>query len=404
MKYNKNRLFIEKVNAQSIAKKIDTPFYCYSFNKLKTNINNFKKNFNKIDPLICFSVKSNNNLYILRIIRKFGLGADVVSKGELLRALKAGISPNKIVFSGVGKTKEEINFAIDKKILLINAESEDEINVINKIAIKKKKKVNVGLRLNPNIDAKTLKKISTGRNEDKFGVPEKIFLKIIKKFNSSSTINIRCLSVHIGSQILDYKPYLRMIRVIENILKKSKNKFDYIDLGGGMGIDYGLNSKKLNYKKYSSSIESLLKKYKVKFIFEPGRSIIGDTAYLITKVIYVKSSTKKNFIILDSAMNDFMRPALYGSLHRIIPTVKNNKILKKVHDFVGPICETTDRFLTLKKYQQLKENDTLAICDVGAYGIVLASNYNLRPKPAEVLINNSSLKIISKRENINKII
>ena len=404
MRYNKNRLFIEKVNAQSIAKKIDTPFYCYSFNKLKTNINNFKKNFNKIDPLICFSVKSNNNLYILRIIKKFGLGADVVSKGELLRALKAGISPNKIVFSGVGKTKEEINFAIDKKILLINAESEDEINVINKIAIKKKKKVNVGLRLNPNIDAKTLKKISTGRNEDKFGVPEKIFLKIIKKFNSSSTINIRCLSVHIGSQILDHKPYLRMIRVIENILKKSKNKFDYIDLGGGMGIDYGLNSKKLNYKKYSSSIESLLKKYKVKFIFEPGRSIIGDTAYLITKVIYVKSSTKKNFIILDSAMNDFMRPALYGSLHRIIPTVKNNKILKKVHDFVGPICETTDRFLTLKKYQQLKENDTLAICDVGAYGIVLASNYNLRPKPAEVLINNSSLKIISKRENINKII
>ena len=404
MRYNKNRLFIEKVNTQSIAKKVDTPFYCYSFNKLKTNINNFKKNFNKINPLICFSVKSNNNLYILRIIKKFGLGADVVSKGELLRALKAGISPNKIVFSGVGKTKEEINFAIDKKILLINAESENEINVINKIALKKRKKVNVGLRLNPNIDAKTLKKISTGRDEDKFGVPENIFIKIIKKFSSSSTINIRCLSVHIGSQILDHKPYLRMIRVIENIIKKSKNKFDYIDLGGGMGIDYGLNSKKLNYKKYSSSIESLLKKYKVKFIFEPGRSIIGDTAYLITKVIYVKSSTKKNFIILDSAMNDFMRPALYGSLHRIIPTVKNNKILKKVHDFVGPICETTDRFLTLKKYQQLKENDTLAICDVGAYGIVLASNYNLRPKPAEVLINNSSLKIISKRENINKII
>ena len=168
MRYNKHRLFIEKVNAQSIAKKIDTPFYCYSFNKLKTNINNFKKNFNKIDPLICFSVKSNNNLYILRIIKKFGLGADVVSKGELLRALKAGISPNKIVFSGVGKTKEEINFAIDKKILLINAESEDEINVINKIAIKKKKKVNVGLRLNPNIDAKTLKKISTGSNMEKF--------------------------------------------------------------------------------------------------------------------------------------------------------------------------------------------------------------------------------------------
>ena len=404
MLYKKNNLYIERVSSISLSKKVRTPFYCYSYKKIEDNINRFKSNFKSIKPLICFSVKSNNNLHILKIIRSFGLGADVVSKGELLRALKAGINPNKIVFSGVGKTPEEINFAIKKKILLINAESHSEVETIENIAKKNKKKINIGLRLNPNIDAKTLKKISTGRNEDKFGVPEKIFLKIIKKFNSSSTINIRCLSVHIGSQILDHKPYLRMIRVIENILKKSKNKFDYIDLGGGMGIDYGLNSKKLNYKKYSSSIESLLKKYKVKFIFEPGRSIIGDAACLITKVIYVKSSTKKNFIILDSAMNDFMRPALYGSLHRIIPTVKNNKILKKVHDFVGPICETTDRFLTLKKYQQLKENDTLAICDVGAYGIVLASNYNLRPKPAEVLINNSSLKIISKRENINKII
>ena len=404
MYFKKNKLFIEKVDALKIVQKYGTPTYCYSLNRLRNNIRNFQQSFKSISPLICFSVKSNNNRQILKEIKKSGVGADVVSKGEMMQALKAGILPKKIVFSGVGKKTEELKFAIEKKILLINAESESEIFEIERLAKLKKKIVNIGIRLNPNIDAKTLKKISTGRDEDKFGVPEKIFLKIIKKFNGSSTINIRCLSVHIGSQILDHKPYLRMIRVIENIIKKSKNKFDYIDLGGGMGIDYGLNSKKLNYKKYSSSIESLLKKYKVKFIFEPGRSIIGDTACLITKVIYVKSSTKKNFIILDSAMNDFMRPALYGSSHRIIPTVKNNKILKKIHDFVGPICETTDRFLTLKKYQQLKENDTLAICDVGAYGIVLASNYNLRPKPAEVLINNSSLKIISKRENINKII
>ena len=194
-----------------------------------------------------------------------------------------------------------------------------------------------------------------------------------------------------------------MVSVIDNIIKKTKYKFDYIDLGGGMGIDYHSNSKKLDYKKYSLVIKNFLKKHKVKIIFEPGRSIIGNTGSLISKVIYVKSSSKKNFVILDSAMNDFMRPALYGSYHRIIPAIKNNTVIKKIHDFVGPICETTDSFLSLKKYQKVNENDVLAICDTGAYGIVLASNYNLRTKPAEIMINKSNFKVISKRENINKI-
>ena len=194
-----------------------------------------------------------------------------------------------------------------------------------------------------------------------------------------------------------------MVSVIDNIIKKTKYKFDYIDLGGGMGIDYHSNSKKLNYKKYSLVIKNFLKKHKVKIIFEPGRSIIGNTGSLISKVIYVKSSSKKNFVILDSAMNDFMRPALYGSYHRIIPAIKNNRVIKKIHDFVGPICETTDSFLSLKKYQKINENDVMAICDTGAYGIVLASNYNLRTKPAEIMINKSNFKVISKRENINKI-
>ena len=403
MKYRNNNLYVENINIRSLSNKISTPFYCYSFDRLKNNINEFKKNFSKINPLICFSVKSNNNLNILKIIKNFGLGADVVSKGELLRALKAGIKPQKIVFSGVGKTPDEISFAIQKKILLINAESENELKIIQKIAYKKKKKIDVGLRLNPNIDAKTLRKISTGRNEDKFGISDKSFVKLLKKFYNSKNINIKCLSVHIGSQILDYRPYSKMISVIDNIIKKTKYKFDYIDLGGGMGIDYHSNSKKLDYKKYSLVIKNFLKKHKVKIIFEPGRSIIGNTGSLISKVIYVKSSSKKNFVILDSAMNDFMRPALYGSYHRIIPAIKNNTVIKKIHDFVGPICETTDSFLSLKKYQKVNENDVLAICDTGAYGIVLASNYNLRTKPAEIMINKSNFKVISKRENINKI-
>ena len=404
MYYKKNNLYIEKMSAQYISKKVETPFYCYSFDKLKNNINLFKKNFNSFNPLICFSVKSNNNLDILKIVKNFGLGADVVSKGELLRALKAGIKPQKIVFSGVGKTSDEIKFACKKRILLINAESESELKNIQRIANKSKTKIDIGLRLNPNIDAKTLKKISTGRYEDKFGMSENDLIKLLKKYKNSSNINIKCLSVHIGSQILDHKPYLKMIKVIEKIISRTKHKFEFIDLGGGMGINYKLGSKELNYKKYSSAIKNFLKKNHVKIIFEPGRSIIGNTAALITKIIYVKSSKKKNFIILDSGMNDFIRPALYGSHHRIIPAKKNKIISKKIHDFVGPICETTDRFLSLKKYQKLKENDILAICDVGAYGIVLASNYNLRSKPAEVIVHKSKMKIISKKESIFKII
>ncbi len=404
MFYRNNNLYIEKINAQSISKQIETPFYCYSYDKLKNNIYKFKNDFNDINPLICFSVKSNNNLSILKVIKSFGLGADVVSKGELLRALKAGINPNKIVFSGVGKTADEINFAVQKKILLINAESENELKIIKKIAKTKNKIIDVGLRLNPNIDAKTLKKISTGRNEDKFGISEKDLIKLLNKYKNLSNVNIKCLSVHIGSQILDHRPYSKMINVIDNIINKTKYNFEYIDLGGGMGIDYNLDGKNLDYRKYTKVIKKFLKRHKVKIIFEPGRSIIGNTAALVTKVIYVKTSKRKNFVILDSGMSDFMRPALYGSAHRIIPIKKNKTIVKKIHDFVGPICETTDKFLSLNKYQKIKENDFLAICDVGAYGIVLSSNYNLRLKPAEVMVNNSNFKIISKKENIKKLV
>ena len=249
MNFKNNKLYIENIEATKIARKFGTPSYCYSLNRLKNNIQNFKNNFKSIKPLICFSVKSNSNLQILKEIKRSGIGADVVSKGELIIALKAGISPKKIVFSGIGKTFDEIKFAIKKNILLINAESESEIREIEKIAKTKKKKINIGLRLNPNIDAKTLKKISTGKNEDKFGVAESNFLKILKKFKNSKYLNIKCLSVHIGSQITDYRPYAKMISVVQNTIKKSKHKFDFIDLGGGMGIKYSDKSNSLNYKK-----------------------------------------------------------------------------------------------------------------------------------------------------------
>ncbi len=404
MKYINKRLTLEKVNFQRMAKKFGTPFYCYSYSKLKENVNKFKKNFKSFSPLICFAVKSNTNVNLIREIKKFGLGADVVSLGELMIALKAGINPNKIVFSGVGKTSAELNFAINKKILLINAESLSEIMEINRIAKLKKEKVRVGVRLNPNTDAKTLNQISTGKKENKFGVNKNTFYKIVDFCESSKNMDLKCLSVHIGSQILDHKPYEKMLKAVSSILDKTNHQFEYIDLGGGMGINYSEKNKILNYKKYNAAIKNFLKKHKVKIIFEPGRSLIGNTGTLISKVIYIKDSGRKKFIILDAAMNDLMRPALYGAFHRTLPVMRSNKISNKTYEFVGPICESTDKFITLNKFQKLEEKDLIAICDVGAYGMSLSSNYNLRPKPVELLIKGSKINVIRKRQKHTEII
>ena len=404
MKYINKNLLIEKIKIHDIAKKFGTPIYCYSYKQLKENINNFRKSFKSFSPLICFAVKSNSNANLIREIKKFGLGADVVSMGELMMALKAGIDPKKIVFSGVGKTSNEISYAIDKKILLINAESKSEINEIERIAKFKKKVVNIGIRLNPNTDAKTLKQISTGKKENKFGVDEKIFFNLVNYSKLSKNINLKCLSVHIGSQILDHKPYEKMLKVVDRIINKSNYKFEFIDLGGGMGISYEKNHKKLNYHKYNIAIKRFLKNHKSKIIFEPGRSIVGSVGSLVSKVIYIKENEKKDFIILDAAMNDLMRPALYGANHRTLPAIKKNQTSKKVYEFVGPICESTDKFTTLNKFQKLEEKDLVVMCDVGAYGMSLSSNYNIRPKATEILIKGSKINVIKKRQKLEDLI
>ena len=398
MKYINKKLTIEKISVQYTAEKFGTPTYCYSYKKLRENINNFKKSFKSFSPLVCFAVKSNTNVSLIKEIKKFGLGADVVSMGELMIAIKAGINPKKIVFSGVGKTSAEISYAIDKKILLINAESKSEIEEIDRIAKFKKKRVQIGIRLNPNTDAKTLNQISTGKKENKFGVSDKIFFQLVDFCKSSNNIDLKCLSVHIGSQILDHKPYEKMLKVIDKIINKINHKFEFIDLGGGMGISYSDNNKKLNYRKYNLAIKKFLKNHKSKIIFEPGRSIVGNTGTLISKIIYIKKNDKKNFIILDAAMNDLMRPALYGATHKILPSIKKNKNSKKIYEFVGPICESTDKFTTLKNFQELDEKDLITICDVGAYGMSLSSNYNVRPRPIELLIKGSKIKVIKKRQ------
>jgi len=235
-------------------------------------------------------------------------------------------------------------------------------------------------------------------------VDEKTFLKLVSVLRTSKNIKLKCLSVHIGSQITNHKPYEKMLKAIDKIINKAKFKFEYIDLGGGMGISYEKNQKKLDYKKYKSAIEKFLRKNNSKLIFEPGRSIIGNTAILISRVIYLKETSKKIFVILDAGMNDMMRPALYGAKHQILPAFKNKKKSKKSYEFVGPICETTDKFLSVSNFNKLKERDLIFISDVGAYGSSLSSNYNIRPKPSEILINKSKITILKKRQKLEDII
>ena len=404
MIYKKNKLTFNGFDISFLARKFKTPIYCYSLKKIKDNILDLKHHFKKIDPLICYAVKANTNVTILKEIKNFNLGADVVSIGELMKALKAGIKPHKIVFSGVGKTSLEIEYAIAKNILLINAESKSEILEIEKIAKKKRKIVNVGIRLNPNTDAQTISQISTGKKENKFGVDKKMFLQLVDYSKYSKYLNLKCLSVHIGSQILNHKPYKNMLKIVDGIIKKTGYNFEYIDLGGGMGIDYAHNNSKLDLKKYSQEIEKFLKKNSSKIIFEPGRCIVGNAAILITQIIYIKEGYKKDFVILDAAMNDLMRPALYGAQHKIVSSKQIKKISKKSYEFVGPICESTDKFSSIKKFQKLSEKDFIVICDVGAYGTSLSSNYNVRPKPIEILIKGSKIQVIKKRQKLSELI
>ena len=404
LRYVGKNLFVEKLSIKNILKKNKTPFYIYSENQITYNFLKFANTFRKTNPLICFAAKSNSNSNILRILGRLGAGADVVSGGELLKALKAGIKPNKIVFSGVGKTEEELKIAINKKILLINCESESEAKLVNNLAKKLKKKVSIGFRLNPNVDAKTHKNISTGKAENKFGLSIKNFKIFLKTINSFKNIKLDALSVHIGSQILNDAPFRKTLNVMSKLIKELKLNLKYVDLGGGFGINYTDKEKPINLNKYSKLVHNFAKKLKCRIIFEPGRSIIGNTGLLISKIQFIKKGTNKNFIILDAGMNDFMRPALYEAFHKIIPVSKKSSRMKDKIEFVGPICESTCKFGVYKNYPKVNENDFVAITNVGAYGSSLSSNYNTRPLIAEILINKNKLRYIRKKQNLLKLI
>ena len=399
-----NTLCIENISALKLTKKYQTPFYCYSLAQLRNNFLRFNNIFKNIKPIICFSVKSNSNLTLLRELRKIGSGADVVSIGELLKAIKAGINSKKIVFSGVGKTKEEIKKAIKKRILLINVESESEAILINKVSKKLSKKTSIGIRLNPNISGNTHKKISTGSKYEKFGLLYSDCVNLCKKIQKMKNLKLEGLSVHIGSQITNIKPFKDMLSTLDKVIKRTKIDFKFIDLGGGMGISYSNKEKKLNLKKYSQLVEKFMKNKNAKIIFEPGRVIVGDAGVLISKILYIKESANKKFIILDAGMNDLMRPALYNAKHQIIPLKKTNKRFTGNIEFVGPICESSDKFLNQKGFVKIKEGDYVSLTHVGAYGMSLSSNYNIRPTVAEVMVTGSNHKLIRKRQSLENLV
>ena len=403
-KYFRDKFFIENISILSIVKKNETPFYLYSENQIKENFLNFAKTFRNINPLICFAAKANTNLTIMRILGKLGSGADVVSGGELLKALKAGIKANKIVFSGVGKTEEELKLAIRKKILLINVESESEAILIDKIGKKINKVISIGFRINPNVDAKTHKKISTGKAENKFGLSIKNFSFFYKSIKQFKNLKIDAISVHIGSQILSDTPYKKTLDILSKVIRDLNIKLKYVDLGGGFGIKYSKNDKQVDLNNYAKLVYDFKKKLNCNIIFEPGRSLVGNTGILVSKIQYIKKGLNKNFVIIDAGMNDFMRTALYDASHDIVPIVKANKKGPKTIEFVGPICETSCKFTKYKKYQKIKEGDFVAITNAGAYGSSLSSNYNTKPLIAEILASKNNFKIIRKRQDLLKLI
>tara|TARA_Y100000590_G_scaffold394159_1_gene472980 strand:+ start:628 stop:1848 length:1221 start_codon:yes stop_codon:yes gene_type:complete len=404
LNYKGQNLFIDNISIKGIARKNITPFYVYSYKKIKDNFENFYNCFKKVRPLVCFSVKSNSNVSILAELGKLGSGADVVSEGELLKALKARINPKKIVFSGVGKTDRELKLAIKKRVLLINIESESEALLINKISKKMNRVTSIGIRLNPNVDANTLSKISTGKLDSKFGLLSENFLRFCKSSKKLKNIKISAISVHIGSQITSVAPYKKTLDAIRKIIKLSKINFDYIDLGGGFGIQYKNKDKKIDIKNYSTLVRKFQKDINCKIIFEPGRYIIGNTGSLVSKIVFIKKNGNKYFIILDAGMNDFMRPALYNAKHEIISVSKSKKKIGGNIEFVGPICESTDTFLKYKNFTFLKEGEYVVITNVGAYGSTLSSNYNTRPLASEIIIKKGKIKIIRKRQKISEII
>lgn len=398
-------LFAEDIPVKRLAQKFSTPLYIYSQRTIERHVNAYREAFRDTGHIICYAVKANSNLSILRLLGRMGCGADVISGGELFRALRAGIKPERIVYAGVGKTESEIRYALKSGILMFNVESSEELKEINRIAGTMKKKAPVALRVNPDIDAMTHPYISTGLKKHKFGIPMDEALENYLLARELKNIEIIGIHKHIGSQITEVRPFVDALKSILLLLDELHSrgiKIKYIDMGGGLGIPYK-DEEPPHPSELAGEVKKLLKGRNLTLIVEPGRSIIGNAGILVTKVLYHKKTKEKNFIIVDAGMNDLIRPTLYGAYHEIVPVERKNSE-KIIADIVGPICESGDFFAKDREIETPEQGDFLAIMSAGAYGFSMSSNYNSRPRAAEVMVKGKRAVLIRKRETYQDLI
>ena len=408
--YRNGEMFAEDVPVKRIAKEVGTPAYVYSLATLKRHFRVFDQAFAKIPHIVCFSVKANSNIALLRVFAKEGGGFDIVSGGELFRALKAGADPKKVVFSGVGKKKEEIEYALRSGILMFNVESEHELLALNEIARAIGLRAPISLRINPDVDPQTHPYISTGMKKAKFGVDIKRSVEAYKRAVSLPNLEVVGVDCHIGSQLTSVSPFVDALarvreyldRVLVGSLQKEGARIRYLDLGGGLGISYK-DETPPDPEEYAKAIIQGLEGLDVTLILEPGRVIVGNAGILVTEVQYLKETDEKKFVIVDGGMNDLIRPALYGSYQAIQPVMQNNRETI-VADIVGPICESGDFFAKDREIARPERGDLLAVMSAGAYGFTMASNYNSHPKPPEILVDGDKYYVIRARENFDDLI
>ena len=405
-KFRKNRLYCESVNIEAIARKIDTPFYLYSYKTLTDHFNKLKRAFGNINPLICYSMKANSNLAISRILVKAGAGLDIVSGGELYKASKVGCPAKRIVYASVGKTEDEIAQAIRRGILFFNVESIPELERINRISRRLRKVTQVAIRINPDVEPGTHHYITTGKLTNKFGIDFVTAGRIFAQRKRFSNLKLNGLHMHIGSQIIAGKPFLNAImRVVHfiDVLQGSGVDLEYLNIGGGLGIIYK-DEKPQTADEFARLILPLLKRTGLKIILEPGRFIVGNAGILVTKVLYLKKSKIKAFIIVDAAMNDLIRPSLYQAHHEILPLRKISGRSRGKFDVVGPICESGDFFAKNRNLPVSREGDYFAVMSAGAYGFSMASNYNSRPRCSEIMVKGRKFHVIRKREEYQDLV
>jgi len=402
------QLFAEDVAINDIAASVGTPFYCYSRKSLVENFNNFADAFKSAgisDYKICYAIKANFNIHLVQILTGLGAGIDAVSAGEIFRGIKAKADPKKIVFAGVGKTREEIEFALKSGVEEFSVESEAEMFLLNQVAVGLKKKAKFSLRVNPNVDAKTHSKISTGKKGDKFGVDIEKAEEIYAKAEKLPGLEVYGIAMHIGSQITTLEPFelaFKKLRELCLTLRENGHKISTLDFGGGIGILYK-NENTLLLQDYAKLIKEITQDLNVKITIAPGRAMVGNAGILATKVIFLKETAVKNFVIIDAAMNDLMRPGLYGSYHEVLPAIKKRGA-KATYDLAGPVCESTDILAQSRELINPQSEDLFVFCSAGAYGSSMSNEYNCRPMIPEVLVDGNQFKVIRKRPSFEEML